>query len=38
VPPRAAQVQYVALRNISLIVQKRPNILANEVKVWDHMI
>ncbi len=27
------QVQYVALRNISLIVQRRPQILANEVKV-----
>eukprot|EP00798_Chlamydomonas_sp_ICE-L_P007115 gene7115-219_t len=28
------EVQYVALRNINLIVQKRPNILANEVKVF----
>ena len=27
------EVQYVALRNISLIVQRRPAILANEVKV-----
>jgi AP-1 complex subunit beta-1 len=27
------EVQYVALRNINLIVQKRPNILANEAKV-----
>ena len=27
------EVQYVALRNINLIVQKRPAILANEVKV-----
>lgn len=27
------EVQYVALRNISLVVQKRPAILANEVKV-----
>lgn len=27
------EVQYVALRNINLIVQKRPNILAHEVKV-----
>ncbi|PNH04018.1 Beta-adaptin-like protein C, partial [Tetrabaena socialis] len=26
------EVQYVALRNISLIVQRRPAILANEVK------
>lgn len=28
------EVQYVALRNINLIVQKRPNILAHEVKVF----
>mmetsp|Transcript_32785 Transcript_32785/g.83205 ORF Transcript_32785/g.83205 Transcript_32785/m.83205 type:complete len:911 (-) Transcript_32785:492-3224(-) len=28
------EVQYVALRNINLIVQKRPGILANEVKVF----
>jgi hypothetical protein len=27
------EVQYVALRNISLIVQKRPAVLAHEVKV-----
>ena len=27
------EVQYVALRNINLVVQKRPSILANEVKV-----
>lgn len=27
------EVQYVALRNVNLIVQKRPSILANEVKV-----
>ena len=27
------EVQYVALRNINLVVQKRPGILANEVKV-----
>lgn len=27
------EVQFVALRNINLIVQKRPAILANEVKV-----
>lgn len=32
--PTRAQVQYVALRNINLIVQKRPSILANEVKVF----
>ena len=29
------EVQYVALRNINLIVQKRPAILANEVKVCE---
>ncbi|GLC57766.1 hypothetical protein PLESTB_001264500 [Pleodorina starrii] len=28
------EVQYVALRNINLIVQRRPAILANEVKVF----
>ncbi|KXZ48196.1 hypothetical protein GPECTOR_29g103 [Gonium pectorale] len=28
------EVQYVALRNIALIVQRRPAILANEVKVF----
>eukprot|EP00499_Haloplacidia_sp_CaronLabIsolate_P005297 CAMPEP_0196780220 /NCGR_PEP_ID=MMETSP1104-20130614/7289_1 /TAXON_ID=33652 /ORGANISM="Cafeteria sp., Strain Caron Lab Isolate" /LENGTH=919 /DNA_ID=CAMNT_0042150417 /DNA_START=40 /DNA_END=2799 /DNA_ORIENTATION=+ len=28
------EIQYVALRNISLIVQKRPSILAHEVKVF----
>eukprot|EP00922_Rhytidocystis_sp_ex-Travisia-forbesii_P004925 GHVS01007206.1.p1 GENE.GHVS01007206.1~~GHVS01007206.1.p1 ORF type:complete len:933 (+),score=110.68 GHVS01007206.1:112-2910(+) len=28
------EIQYVALRNISLIVQKRPTILANEVKMF----
>ncbi|PFH36364.1 putative beta adaptin protein [Besnoitia besnoiti] len=28
------EIQYVALRNIELIVQKRPNILANEVKMF----
>ncbi|KAL2543481.1 Beta-adaptin-like protein C [Forsythia ovata] len=28
------EIQYVALRNINLIVQKRPSILANEVKVF----
>ncbi|GAX83225.1 hypothetical protein CEUSTIGMA_g10651.t1 [Chlamydomonas eustigma] len=28
------EVQYVALRNINLVVQKRPSILANEVKVF----
>lgn len=27
------EVQYVALRNINLIVQKRPEVLTNEVKV-----
>ena len=29
-----AEVQYVALRNINLIVQKRPDILKNEMKVF----
>ena len=28
------EIQYVALRNINLIVQKRPAILANEIKVF----
>lgn len=28
------EIQYVALRNINLIVQKRPNILMNEIKVF----
>lgn len=28
------QVQYVALRNINLIVQKRPDILKHEMKVF----
>ena len=28
------EIQYVALRNINLIVQKRPQILAREVKVF----
>ena len=26
--------RYVALRNINLIVQKRPNILSHEIKVF----
>jgi len=29
-----AEIQYVALRNINLIVQKRPHILENEIKVF----
>jgi AP-1 complex subunit beta-1 len=29
-----AEIQYVALRNINLIVQKRPSILAHEIKVF----
>jgi len=29
-----AEIQYVALRNINLIVQKRPTILENEIKVF----
>lgn len=28
------EIQYVALRNINLIVQKRPNILSHEIKVF----
>ena len=28
------EIQYVALRNINLIVQKRPTILENEIKVF----
>jgi AP-1 complex subunit beta-1 len=28
------EIQYIALRNISLIVQKRPHILENEIKVF----
>ncbi len=28
------EIQYVALRNINLVVQKRPNILENEIKVF----
>ncbi|KAL2347939.1 hypothetical protein Fmac_001939 [Flemingia macrophylla] len=28
------EIQYVALRNINLIVQRRPTILAHEIKVW----
>lgn len=28
------EVQYVALRNINLIVQKRPDILKNEIKAF----
>lgn len=27
------EIQYVALRNINLIVQRRPTILAHEIKV-----
>lgn len=29
-----SEIQYVALRNINLIVQKRPSILENEIKVF----
>ena len=29
------EIQYVALRNINLIIQKRPNILAHEIKVLE---
>ena len=28
------EIQYVALRNINLIVQKRPTILSHEIKVF----
>lgn len=28
------EIQYIALRNINLIVQKRPEILKNEMKVF----
>lgn len=31
------EIQYVALRNINLIVQKRPTILAHEIKVIEMM-
>jgi AP-1 complex subunit beta-1 len=31
---REPEVQYVALRNINLVVQKRPAILAHEIKVF----
>ena len=32
--PYVLQVQYVALRNINLIIQKRPDILKHEMKVF----
>ena len=32
------EVQYVALRNISLIIQKRPDILKHEMKVYNDPI
>ena len=28
------EIQYVALRNINLIVQKRPTVLSSEIKVF----
>ena len=28
------EVQYIALRNISLILQKRPEVLSNEMRVF----
>jgi AP-1 complex subunit beta-1 len=28
------EIQYVALRNINLILQKRPDVLSNEVRVF----
>jgi AP-1 complex subunit beta-1 len=30
----APEVQYVALRNINIIVQKRPNLLSHKIKVF----
>jgi hypothetical protein len=30
----APEVQYVALRNISLILQKQPDILSNEWRIF----
>ena len=33
-PSTLIQVQYVALRNINLIVQKRPELLKHEMKVF----
>lgn len=33
------EIQYVALRNINLIVQRRPGILAHEIKVhWKNAV
>ncbi len=32
------EIQYVALRNINLIVQKRPAILSHEIKVCAHRV
>lgn len=32
------EIQYVALRNINLIVQKRPTILAHEIKVINFVL
>jgi vesicle coat complex subunit len=29
-----AEVQYIALRNISLILQKRPDVLSSEIRVF----
>jgi|TARA_B100001142_G_scaffold330259_1_gene397392 vesicle coat complex subunit len=29
-----AEIQYIALRNINLIIEKYPNILQNEIKVF----
>jgi AP-1 complex subunit beta-1 len=28
------EIQYIAIKNINLIIQKRPNILTNELKVF----
>lgn len=32
------EIQYVALRNINLIVQRRPTILAHEIKVNSYEV
>jgi AP-1 complex subunit beta-1 len=32
------EIQYVALRNINLIVQRRPTILAHEIKVNGNIL
>jgi AP-1 complex subunit beta-1 len=34
----APEVQYVALRNISLILQKQPDILSKEWRIFVYLI